>query len=105
MGRVFAISPGDLSSIPARVIPNTLKMVLDTYLLNTQQYKVRVKDKMAQSTERSCVLPPLHLEKGAFGSPSTTVANFTYFYIFIANLNLIILIRYDLHTKLYFSHS
>ena len=40
--RVFANVPGDLSSIPGRVIPMTLKMVLDTSLLNTQQYKVRI---------------------------------------------------------------
>ena len=30
-------------SIPGRVIPKTLKMVLDTSLLNTQHYKVRIK--------------------------------------------------------------
>ena len=36
MGRVFANGPGDLGSIPGRVIPKTLKMVLDTSLLNTQ---------------------------------------------------------------------
>ena len=36
VGRVFANGPGDLGSIPGRVIPKTLKMVLDTYLLNTQ---------------------------------------------------------------------
>ena len=35
VGRVFANGPGDLGSIPGRVIPNTLKMVLDTSLLNT----------------------------------------------------------------------
>ena len=35
--RVFANGPGDLGSIPSCVIP---KMVLDTSLLNTQQYKV-----------------------------------------------------------------
>ena len=40
MGRVFANGPGDLASIPGRVIPKTLKMVLDTSLLNTRQYKV-----------------------------------------------------------------
>ena len=34
-GRVFTNGPGYQSSIPGRVIPNTLKMVLDTYLLNT----------------------------------------------------------------------
>ena len=34
---------GDHGSIPGRVIPKTLKMVLDTYLLNTQRYKVHIK--------------------------------------------------------------
>ena len=61
-GRVFANSPEDLGSIPGRVIPNTLKMVLDTSLLNTQQYKVRIEGKMEQSSERSCAPPPLHLD-------------------------------------------
>ena len=55
--RVFANSPGDLGSIPARVIPKTLKMVLDTSLLNTQQHKVRIEDKVEQSRERSSALP------------------------------------------------
>ena len=32
----FSNGPGHLGSIPGRVIPNTLKIVLDTYLLNTQ---------------------------------------------------------------------
>ena len=43
VGRVFANGPGDLGSITGRVIPKTLKMVLDTSLHNTQQYKVRIK--------------------------------------------------------------
>ena len=56
-------------------------MVLDATLLNTQHYKVRFKGKVEQSWEWSSALP-LHLgvvaiEKGAFGSPSTMVANFT----------------------------
>ena len=38
VGRVFVNGPGDLGSIPGRVIPNTLKMVLDISSLNTQQY-------------------------------------------------------------------
>ena len=33
------------------------KMVLDTSLLNTQQYKVRIKGKVEQSSERSSALP------------------------------------------------
>ena len=49
--------PGDLGSIPGRVIPKTLKMVRDTSLLNTQQYKVRIKGKMEQSREKSSTLP------------------------------------------------
>ena len=44
-------------SIPGRVIPKTLKTVLDTSLLNTQQYKVRIKGKMEQSSERRSALP------------------------------------------------
>ena len=36
VGRVFDNGPEDLGSIPGRVIPKTLKMVLDTSLLNTQ---------------------------------------------------------------------
>ena len=35
VGRVFANGPADLGSIPGCVIPKTLKMVLDTSLLNT----------------------------------------------------------------------
>ena len=62
------------------------KKVLDATLLNTQHYKVRIKDKVEPSREWSSTLP-LHLgvvaiEKGAFGSPSTKVANFIYIYIY-----------------------
>ena len=57
VNRVFANGPGDMGSIPGRVIPKTLKMVLDASLLNTQQYKVRIKGKVEQSRERSCALP------------------------------------------------
>ena len=52
--RVFA---RDLGSIPGRVIPKTLKMELDTTLLNTQHYKVRFKGKVEQSWEWSSALP------------------------------------------------
>ena len=57
VGRVFANGRRDLGSIPGRVIPKTLKMVLDTSLLNTQQYKVRIKGKVDQSRERNSALP------------------------------------------------
>ena len=56
VGRVFGNGLGDLSSIPGRVIPKTSKMVLDTSLLNTQQYKVRIMGKVEQSRKRSSAL-------------------------------------------------
>ena len=84
--RVFANGPGDLGSVPGRVIPKTQKMVLDASLLNTQHYKVRIKGKVEQSREGVAPSPTLGvvaIEKGAFGLPSTMVANFTYLYIYI----------------------
>ena len=54
---VFAKGPGDLGLISGLVIPKTLKMVLDTSLFNTQQYKVCIKGKVEQSRERSSTLP------------------------------------------------
>ena len=57
VGRVFANGPEDLGSIPDHVILKTLKMILDTYLLNTQQFKVCIKGKVEQSRERSSALP------------------------------------------------
>ena len=56
MVRVFANGPGDLGSIPGRVIPKTQKMVLDVILLNTQHYKVEIKGKVEQSREWSRAL-------------------------------------------------
>ena len=56
MVRIFAKGPGDLGSFPGRVIPKTQKMVLDTSLLNTQHYKVRIKGEVVQSRERSNAL-------------------------------------------------
>ena len=59
IGQVVECSPigtEDLGSIPCRVIPMTLKMVLDNFLFNTQQYKVRIKGKEEQSWERSSAL-------------------------------------------------
>ena len=56
VGRVFANGPGDLGSIPGRVIPKTFKMVLDTALLNSQQYKVYIKSKVEHPRKRSSAL-------------------------------------------------
>ena len=54
---VFANVPGNLSSIPGRVIPKTFKMVLDTSLPNIQLYKVRIEGKEEQSRERRSTIP------------------------------------------------
>ena len=53
VGRVFAYGLGDLGLIPGCV----LKMVLDTSLLNTQKYKVRIKGKVKKFSEKSSALP------------------------------------------------
>ena len=45
VGRVLANGSGDLGSIPGLVIPKTLKMIVDTSSLKTQQYNVRIKGK------------------------------------------------------------
>ena len=106
MGRAFANSQGDWGSITGQVIPKTLQIVLDASLLNTQDYKVCFKGKIEPSRERNSIhlevastqdykvcfkgkIEPsrernsIHLvvanEKGAFESPSTAVAKFTYF--------------------------
>ena len=79
MGRVSSMVRDTWGSIPGPVILKTQKMVLDAALLNTQHYKVRIK----WSSLGNGVAPSLHLgvvaiKKGAFGSPSTKVTNFTY---------------------------
>ena len=56
MGRLFANGSSDLGSVLGRVIPKTPKMVLDTSLLNTQHYKVRIKGKVDQSRDMSSAL-------------------------------------------------
>ena len=60
MARVFANGPGDLGSILGRVIPKTLKMVLDASLLNTQYYKVRIKDRRSKSPPKSALIMTLN---------------------------------------------
>ena len=46
VGRVFANGPRNRVQSPDRVIPKTQKMVLDTSLINTEHYKVRIKSKV-----------------------------------------------------------
>ena len=52
----WVLFANDVGSIPGRVIPKTLKMVLETPSLNTQEYKVRIGGKVEQSKERSGAL-------------------------------------------------
>ena len=54
---VFANGSINWGSTPGRVIPKTQKMNLDTSLLNTSHYKVRIKSKVEQSRERNSALP------------------------------------------------
>ena len=58
VGRVFTNGLGDLGPVPGQVIPKTLKMVLDTSLLNTQHYEGCIKGKVVA------------IEKGAFRLPT-----------------------------------
>ena len=53
MSRKFANGLGDWGSILDRVTLKIFKIVLDTALLNTQHYKVRIKGIVEQSSERS----------------------------------------------------
>ena len=55
--RVFTNDPGQLGSIPGRVIPKTQKMLVDASLLNAQHYKVKIKGKLEQSREKSRAIP------------------------------------------------
>ena len=56
-------------------------------MLNTRHYKVMIKGKVEQSREWSSAFPNhlgvVAIETGAFGSSTTTAANFTYIYIYI----------------------
>ena len=57
VSRVFANGPRDWGLIPGWVIPKTLKVVLDTSLLNNQHYKIHIKSKVEQSMGKSSALP------------------------------------------------
>ncbi len=57
MVKMFANGQGDRGLIPGQVLPKTKKMVHYVALLNTQHYKVQIKDKVEQSRGRSSALP------------------------------------------------
>ena len=54
---IFGIGQEDWGSIPGRVLPKAKKMLLDAVLLNTQNYKVRIKGKLDQYREWRSALP------------------------------------------------
>ena len=70
---MFANGPGELGSIPGRVIPKTQKMVLDASLLNSQHYKVRIKGKVEQSREGVAPCPTLWCSSFRKGSLRVTL--------------------------------
>ena len=57
MDIMFFNGLGDRRSLPLRIIPQEEKIIIDTSLLNSQHYKVRIKRKMKQFKERSYSLP------------------------------------------------
>ena len=85
----FANGLGDLGSIPGRVIPKTQKMVLDTSLLNTQHYKVRIKGKVELSREGVAPSPTPWYCSYRKGSPRVTLdyGRQLYFTLLTASLN------------------
>ena len=83
VGRVFTNGPGDRGSIPGRIITKIQTVIIDISLLNTQHKKVRIKGKwfnLGKGVAPSRHLSVVAIKKGAFGSPSTMVANFAYIY-------------------------
>ena len=69
--RVLANGPGDLGSISGRVIRENLKTVLDTSLLNTQQYKL-VLNRIISTFVLNRIISVLVLN----GRPSVSLARF-----------------------------
>ena len=74
---MFANGAGDPGSIPCRVIPKTQKWYLipPCLILSIIRYVSRAN----RAIKGKEMHPPLEaIEKGALGSASTTVVNFTY---------------------------
>ena len=100
---MFANGPGNLGSIPGRVIPKTQKMVLDASLLNTQHYKVRIKGKVEQSREGVAPSPTHWCSSYRKGSLRVTLDNgrqlyftlyiYIYTYIYISYIYLYMCVR------------
>ena len=72
MGRVFANGLGNQDSIPGWVIPKTQKMVLNSSLLNTWHYKLRIKSGAIQGKQEHLLLHlgAVAIEKELLGHPT-----------------------------------
>ena len=89
------MAPGDLGSIPGRVIPKTQKMVLDVSLLNTQHYKVRIKGKVEQSREGVAPSPTHWCSSYRKGSLRVTLDYGCQLYL-LTLLTLFVFVRFSL---------
>ena len=81
MVRAFANGPRDLGSIPGRVIPKTQKRYLMPPCLTFSFIRYWSRIKWSSLGNEVAPFPTpwcCSYWKGAFGSPSTTVTNFTY---------------------------
>ena len=90
--RVFANGPVDLGSI--QFIPKTLKMLLDTSLLNTQQYKVYIKGESGCNPGKGVVPSPTPCYS-SYLKGSLLVTNFTYLHIIYSSLTVILVLVSD----------
>ena len=73
---MFANGPGDLGSIPGRVIPKTLKVVLDTSLVNTQHYNIRIQNKWSNPGKKEYLSLQRYVSRVKWNNPGKGVAPF-----------------------------
>ena len=76
---IFVSGPVDRGSIIGRIISKTQKMVLNAFLFNTQNHKVRIKGKWSNPVKGVAFSSiPRYNEKGAFESPWTPLDQLIY---------------------------
>ena len=96
---MFANGPGHQGSIFGWVIQKTQKLVIDTFLLNTQPYKVQIKDKVGKSGERSSALSYTSVLYVMKREPSgRQLYLLTYIHIFLGGLYIYIYIYIYIYT-------
>ena len=89
VNEVFNNGPGDRDIIPDRVIPKTQKMVFDSTLLNTQNFKVRIKGKWSYLGRRVVLFPTRRCSSYSKGSLRIAPDNGHPIYIYIPNYDLL----------------